>query len=54
MIKILEKGDVQHTEVNHEHLLFPQGRSLIGSVNRLESVKDPRTILWEPVKLIEG
>lgn len=55
MTKILEAGDLQHTEVrqNAYRLCCTEKRELICNIRR-ESAKDLRMTAWDLVRLTEG
>lgn len=55
MTKILETGDLQHTEVRQNRwTLDAQRKRELTHAIRLESAKDLRMTAWELVQLIEA
>ena len=53
MVKILEKGDIQETEVGLPHWKFQAVKSNLLFFRR-QSVKDPRTTPWVLASLIKA
>ena len=55
LVKILEKGSAQHTEVGPDASdILPTDHMADYLYISLASVKDPRTIVWDQCRLTEG